>query len=450
MHLDNLNHNTSDSCTSKNDLNQSIHVQSHHDFDNDATTDHIHEIVNSSDSESHYTLGHKQQPFASPSSSTLLSIGDSNVSTKLTIDASSTTSSSVASAIDSCTPSSSIPSTSQICGGIRVKPIKNLFVSDQCVVDRSERFHSEVHDLTAVNDLAVTTVIDDDSADPVRNWIESNSQSKPIDDPVYMSSYADDADGNVAFVGDQYLPPSLKFNKNSMSIYVKNTTNDRKNRAAETHISDNSQYYESIICSPNFVQVPFMDNGDVDVDDESDADAPVITPAIAMQAQTIRRLKYMLTKNEADNYHDDHTINIHDYNLSQTQMNDEMIDRSSVDDHVNRSSIDNDDTKDDDDLLLMPMHRKHVTGKRNRKVYGTADELRDINFLKMYQAAAAAAAAKTSKQGKPDNRQATNLMNPLRSAVILRNPRGNQKRTYTTDALYAALMDVKSGESIYK
>lgn len=39
---------------------------------------------------------------------------------------------------------------------------------------------------------------------------------------------------------------------------------------------------------------------------------------------------------------------------------------------------------------------------------------------------------------------------PLRSAVVLRSPRGNQPRSYTTDALYSALMDVKSGESIYR
>lgn len=39
---------------------------------------------------------------------------------------------------------------------------------------------------------------------------------------------------------------------------------------------------------------------------------------------------------------------------------------------------------------------------------------------------------------------------PMQSAVVLRSPRGNQPRTYTTDALYSALMDVKSGESIYR
>lgn len=39
---------------------------------------------------------------------------------------------------------------------------------------------------------------------------------------------------------------------------------------------------------------------------------------------------------------------------------------------------------------------------------------------------------------------------PLQSAVVLRSPRGNQPRAYTTEALYSALMDVKSGESIYR
>lgn len=39
---------------------------------------------------------------------------------------------------------------------------------------------------------------------------------------------------------------------------------------------------------------------------------------------------------------------------------------------------------------------------------------------------------------------------PTQNPVVLRSPRGNQPRTYTTDALYSALMDVKSGESIYR
>lgn len=39
---------------------------------------------------------------------------------------------------------------------------------------------------------------------------------------------------------------------------------------------------------------------------------------------------------------------------------------------------------------------------------------------------------------------------PPPSQFVLRNPRGNQPRTYNSDALWAALMDVKSGESIYR
>uniref|UniRef100_A0A0K8TKT7 HTH psq-type domain-containing protein n=1 Tax=Tabanus bromius TaxID=304241 RepID=A0A0K8TKT7_TABBR len=42
------------------------------------------------------------------------------------------------------------------------------------------------------------------------------------------------------------------------------------------------------------------------------------------------------------------------------------------------------------------------------------------------------------------------LFNPTPHAVVLRNPRSNQPRTYSTDSLYAALMDVKRGESIYR
>lgn len=482
MHLDNLNHNSSDSCTSKNDLNQSKSVQLHHDFEHDATTDCIHEIANSSDSESNYSLGKKQRPSASPSSSTLLSIVD--VSTKLTIDATSSTSSAVAAATDSCAPSSSIPSTSQngggggVGGGIRVKPIKNLFISGhgECVVDRSEQFRSEVHDVTAVKDLEVTTIIDDDgdedddnTADSVRDWLESNSQSKRCDNSVYITGYADGTDGNGDFIANQYLPSSLKFNKNSMSIYVKSATTDRKNRATEfssTHIGgaddgENNQEYENIICSPNFAQVPYMHNNDDedDDDDESETEATSITPAVTMQTQTMRRLKYMMTKNEASSHRrgpGSTTNSIHEYDTGQGNHVSQLIPYEMVNrqynDHLNQSLNDNDDTKDDDDMLLMPMQSKRApTPKRNRKLYGTADDLRNINFLKMYQAAAAVA-ANSSKQIKSDNGHAmnSNLVSPMRSAVVLRNPRGNQPRTYNTDALYAALMDVKSGESIYR
>lgn len=46
---------------------------------------------------------------------------------------------------------------------------------------------------------------------------------------------------------------------------------------------------------------------------------------------------------------------------------------------------------------------------------------------------------------KPNSRPPANF-----PPFILRNPRGNQTRTYTTDNLWSALMDVKGGESIYR
>ncbi|XP_052863561.1 protein tramtrack, beta isoform-like [Anopheles cruzii] len=48
----------------------------------------------------------------------------------------------------------------------------------------------------------------------------------------------------------------------------------------------------------------------------------------------------------------------------------------------------------------------------------------------------------------------SHLMNPSGApppiSFTLRNPRGNQPRSYNTEALWAALMDVKAGESIYR
>ncbi|XP_055714547.1 broad-complex core protein isoforms 1/2/3/4/5 isoform X1 [Phlebotomus papatasi] len=42
------------------------------------------------------------------------------------------------------------------------------------------------------------------------------------------------------------------------------------------------------------------------------------------------------------------------------------------------------------------------------------------------------------------------LIVPPPKAFVLRNPRGNQPRSYNIDALWAALMNVKAGESIYR
>lgn len=478
MHLDNLNHNSSDSCTSKNDLNQSKSAQSHHDFDHNATIDRIHEIAISSDSESQYSLGHKQLPSsASPSSSTLISVVDNSMSTKLaTVDASSTTLMTVGAATESCTPSPSIPSVSHNGGdggsggggGIRVKPIQNLFIGGRggCVIDRNDRFGSEVHDVPAAKEFEGDgdDEDDDNSGDPVRNWLESSGHTKRIDDTIYTSNYTDDADGSVEFIENQYLPSSLKFDSKSMSIYVKSTKTNRNSRATEsnlTHITDgggadNEPECENIICSPNFMPAPFMRNDDEDDDDdESEMETSSTPPAMAMQAQTMRRLKYMLTKKDTNDPfggHGSKTHSMHDFDTGQDNHVSQLMPYEIVGqpyhDQLNESLNDADDMKVDDELLLMPMHSKRATAPRRiRKAHGV-DHLRNINFLKMYQAAAVAA-ANSSKQGKSENGHAMNS-NPMRNAVVLRNPRGNQPRTYNTDALYAALMDVKSGESIYR
>lgn len=427
MHLDNLNQNSSDSFTITNEPNQS---KSHHNF--------VHEIINSSDSESRYSLS--QRPSASPSSSTRLSITDTNLVSMQPIET----------AGDACTIASS--SSSRNYSGIRVKPLTNLFVggSDQCLTTECD----------AVD--AVATADDDDINST--DWNESTEQAKQMDDnQMYMSGdFVDDATdiGGVDFHAKQYLPSSLKFNGNSMSIYVKNSSRHRKMGVPETdtayHTGDgndgSNQDYENIICSPNFNPVSFIqqnaDEVEADDDDESDTDGANLSSATVMQqAQTMRRLKHMLTDQDHHHHRAHDTTAIRGYANRRDQLS-QMFAYDAIDqqfqDHTSQSL-----NGELDDPLLVPMHKQQISPKRHRKTYGIADELRNINFLKMYQAASAAA-TNVTKHGKASGARTLPSINPMRNAVVLRNPRGNQPRTYNTDALYAALMDVKSGESIYR
>lgn len=147
------------------------------------------------------------------------------------------------------------------------------------------------------------------------------------------------------------LPVSLKFNRNTMSIFVKKTPNkldeqQPKRQAITQQNNDFNEDSEDIICSPNF-----------------DSSEP-------------------------------------------TKVNDHFKRfRAQPNPDENYTKIYDDDEDDDDE----------------------AKERRNDRVIELLQ-----------------------YKDPLRSAVVLRSPRGNQPRSYTTDALYSALMDVKSGESIYR
>lgn len=160
------------------------------------------------------------------------------------------------------------------------------------------------------------------------------------------------------------LPTSLKFNRNTMSIFVKRTKTTTKinnQPLTATNPTDFSDDSENIVCSSNFSAVRH------DFNEKTDG-----------------------TAQRTSNKHHFERFNANHSDDGYTKMY---------------------QSTDDDDEL-------RTTRRRDKR----SDRLMELLKYK----------------------------DPLRSAVVLRSPRGNQPRSYTTDALYAALMDVKSGESIYR
>lgn len=229
-----------------------------------------------------------------------------------------------------------------------------------------------------------------------------------IDDDEY-----DDDDGDE--IVEPQLPPSLKYNSNTMTISVKPITamkrsNQSRNNEKVTRTSDtqndagtsnmSTENFENIICSPNLIEIPYMDD-EYDVDDD-------------MQQQEHHDASYICDDAEMSNAalsnSDEPMPRLIPFGLLQTQIKDE-----SAGYHDNMPK----------NLFASSAYRRsmaHNNGKSfNRKIL--------------------------LKKGMT---LLNNGGSPSPSAVVLRNPRGNQPRTYTTDALYAALMDVKEGESIYR
>lgn len=147
----------------------------------------------------------------------------------------------------------------------------------------------------------------------------------------------DDDDNSDDVMMRHLLPPSLKYDRKSMSISV------RSGRASSVESCEN------IICSPNL--------------DDSNEDGSTTTPAAIHQQQ--------------------HQQNGGDDGDASSSM--------------------------DDDMDLPPL------------IPFTKNQIKD----------------------EP-------LIVPPPKAFVLRNPRGNQPRSYNIDALWAALMNVKAGESIYR
>lgn len=298
-------------------------------------------------------------------------------------------------------------------GNIRVKSNENLF--------ENYKPHNRSPHKTNRNEVGSDIVTKNSVTFKSLSNSAPVSLPPPLDDDsccVIEDEEEDDDDDEIV---EPQLPPSLKYNSNTMTISVKPITtikrsNQLRNVEQVTRTPDSqvdattanlsAENFENIICSPNLIEIPYMDD-EYDVDDD-------------MQQQEHLDSNYMCDDADMSNAtmsnSEEPMPRLIPFGLLQTQIKDE-----SAGYHDN-----------------MP-----------KNLFASSAYRRSMGNLSM-----------THTNGKSFNRKillkkGMTLLNnggcsPSPSAVVLRNPRGNQPRTYTTDALYAALMDVKEGESIYR
>lgn len=231
----------------------------------------------------------------------------------------------------------------------------------------------------------------------------------------------DDDDDEIEMEGNDKsqagLPSSLVYNRNTMDIYVKpkidggggsgSTTSNPDISYEEAGSEISADGYENIICSPNFPQLGGGGGGSSTMGSYQD-----------------------------DDYDDDFDIQILPDDNSMTNGESEgdelvypppLLPFGNLETSITRIPVGSGKmrTNGGASSLLTPMkRRRHSSGRGGRLMGGGS---RDVKF-----------------------NIATNGVVIPPSAFVLRNPRGNQPRSYNTDALWSALMDVKAGESIYR
>ncbi|KAJ6641790.1 Protein bric-a-brac 2 [Pseudolycoriella hygida] len=299
-------------------------------------------------------------------------------------------------------------------GNIRVKSNENLF----------ENYKPHIPSPHKRNQISVVSDVVTKNSVSTKYLSNTTNVSLPppsdddscfvIDDDEY-----DEDDEEMVHTELPQLPSSLKYNSNIMTISVKpittmkrsnqsrnvqpvtKSTNLKTEASASNMAADN---FENIICSPNLIEIPYMDD-EFDIDD-NDA-----------QQSDQRDSAYLCD----------------DGDVSNTTM-------SNGDEPMPRLIP----------FGLLQTQFKNESGGFNdtKNLFAASAYRRSIENLSM-----------THNNGKSFNRKillkkGMALLNnygnsPSPSAVVLRNPRGNQPRTYTTDALYAALMDVKDATQFH-
>jgi hypothetical protein len=347
-------------------------------------------------------------------------------------------------AISAATPSTSTAISSHLqlnCGSIRVKSNENLF----------ENYDKQIKIASAGSV----------SADQIDGGGGEGDGGGGISTQYVLNDYQL-ISSTKKLVKPQILPASLKFNRNTMEICLKPVASRNKkltnysipkegdlyegnDKPSTTNGSGSSSDYENIICAPNFDEI----RGGYDDAEENDDD-------INQYYEDIDNIQ-----NDCDNDDYDFPTIIDEYD-DQLQNDDSglILPPPLVPfgcQNNNQKVLDN----GQDYVMMTPSETKpfmyqvtstptkytNKTYKYNtgRSVpYSTATN--NTNNIIMTQ--------REKNEILPAKNQTLEKMlangGPPPVAFVLRNPRGNQPRTYTTDALWAALMDVKSGESIYR
>ncbi|XP_065076203.1 protein bric-a-brac 2 isoform X2 [Ochlerotatus camptorhynchus] len=214
--------------------------------------------------------------------------------------------------------------------------------------------------------------------------------------------------------GTTGLPSSLVYNRNTMDIYVKpkrdggsaSTTSNPDISYEEAGSEISADGYENIICSPNFPQLGGSSTMGSYQDDDYDDDFDIqILPD-----------DNSMTNGESEGGGDDELV-----------YPPPLLPFGNLETSITRIPVSGKMRTNGGSRLLTPMkRRRHSSGRGGRLMMSASAGSRDAKITM------------------------TNGVVIPPSAFVLRNPRGNQPRSYNTDALWSALMDVKAGESIYR
>ncbi|XP_065076204.1 longitudinals lacking protein, isoforms H/M/V isoform X3 [Ochlerotatus camptorhynchus] len=275
------------------------------------------------------------------------------------------------------------------------------------------------------NELCIKTedlIIDEDAGKPDDDEdeieMEGNDKSQAAEDDDVVED--EEIEGFIEDVVDQELQPLDErtrlnmYNRNTMDIYVKpkrdggsaSTTSNPDISYEEAGSEISADGYENIICSPNFPQLGGSSTMGSYQDDDYDDDFDIqILPD-----------DNSMTNGESEGGGDDELV-----------YPPPLLPFGNLETSITRIPVSGKMRTNGGSRLLTPMkRRRHSSGRGGRLMMSASAGSRDAKITM------------------------TNGVVIPPSAFVLRNPRGNQPRSYNTDALWSALMDVKAGESIYR